>query len=262
MKMIRKENLAFIACLLLLIVFIGCAAPKRYVQPNPANPIKTIAVLPMVNQTNDIEGPEKVRAMFAERLPEWQYVVKPISEVNQILRDELGITLGSQLDMTTPQELGQKLGVDGVIYGALFDFDEKITGVLNIRKVRAGFKLVDTKTGSVVWGNGQGVRSETRMAKGDTGALAGVASEVSKAQDRSEGKEMKEAADYPGVQNWHSLPPEEAISEQVGKGGALAAFASGLAEKAIKKAAGVFLARESEIMLGMIFSSIPPGPGK
>lgn len=261
LAVINKLKLFTIFCLL-FTVFSGCAARHHYVQPNPANPMRTVAVLPMVNQTNDIEGPEKARAMLAEQLVERQYVVKPMAEVNQTLKDELGITLGSQLDMTNPQELGQKLGVDGVIYGTLFDFDEKTTGVLNIRRVRAGFKLVDAKTGTVVWGKGQGVRSETRMARGNTGALAGAASEISKAQDVSEGKEMKDIGDYIGVQNWHNLPPQEALSEQLGKGGFVAAFASGLAEKTIKKAAGIFLKLESEIMIDMIIKTLPPGPGK
>ncbi len=262
LKLFSVHCSLFTVFCLLFTVFTGCAARRHYVQPNPANPIRTVAVLPMVNQTNDIEGPEKARAMFAEQLVERQYVVKPIAEVNQILKDELGITLGSQLDMTNPQELGQKLGVDGVIYGTLFDFDEKTTGVLNIRRVKAGFKLVDAKTGAVIWGKGQGVRSETRMARGNTGALAGAASEISKAQDIREGKEMKDIGDYIGVQNWHNLPPQEALSEQVGQGGVIAAFASGLAERAVKKAAGIFLMRESEIMIDMIIKTLPPGPGK
>ncbi len=224
---------------------------------NPANPIRTVAVLPMVNQTNDVEAPEKVRAKFADRMTKKQYAVKPIAEVNRILKDELGITLGSQLDMTNPQELGQKLGVDDIIYGTLFDFNEKTTGVLNIRRARAGFKLVDAKTGAVVWGKGQGVRSETRMAKGNTRAVAGAASEISKAQDISEGKEIKDVGGYIGVQNWHNLPPEESLSEQIGQEGIFAAFVSGLAEKAIKKATGTFLERESEIMIDMIIKTLP-----
>src|SRR3989304_9234912 len=107
----------------------GCAIPRPHVPPNLANPKKTGGVLPRVNQTNDVEAPEKVREMFAAKLPERCYVYKPIQEVNQILKDELGITLGSQLDMTNQKELGQKLGVDAVIYGTLFNFEEKTTGV-------------------------------------------------------------------------------------------------------------------------------------
>ena len=229
--------------LLLFTVFYGCALPRHYVQPNPANPIKTVAVLPMANHTNDVEGPETVREIFANKLTERCYIFKPIQEVNQILKDEMGITLGSQLDMTNPQELGKMLGVDGVVYGDLYNFEEKTTGVLNIRRARAGFKLIDAKTGQVMWGKGQGVKSETRMTKGNAGAVADVASGLSKAQDK---REKTDAAVYSGLSEWHDLPPAEAMGQQYGFMGALAA---GLAEKAIKKATGTFLERESNVMI-------------
>lgn len=257
----NARNLFYLLLLFSVLWMSGCAISRPHIAPNPANPIKTVAVLPMVNQTNDVEAPEKVREMFVARLPERCYIFKPISETNQILKDELGITLGSQLDMTNPQELGKKLGVDAVIYGMLFNFEEKTTGVLNIRRVRAGFKLVDTKTNAVIWGKGQGIRSETRMAEGTAGTIAGAASGVNKAQDIKERKEMKEAADYPGVEIWHDLPAERVISEQIGQGGFVAAFASGLAEKTVKKATGTFLKHESETMLNMIIDTLPAGPG-
>ena len=252
------KKMSYLFVVLSIAWLAGCAMPRPHVPPNLANPIKTVAVLPMVNQTNDVEAPEKVREMFAAKLPERCYVYKPIQEVNQILKDELGITLGSQLDMTNPKELGQKLNVDAVIYGMLFNFEEKTTGVLNIRRVRAGFKLVDAKTGAVVWGRGQGIKSETRMTEGIAGTVAGGASTISKL---TEEKVVKGAEDYIGVQNWHDLPPEKAMSEQLGQGGFVAGLVSGLAEKTVKKATGTFLKHESETMVGMIIDTLPAGPG-
>ena len=254
----NARNLFYLLLLFSVLWMSGCAIPRPHIAPNPANPIKTVAVLPMVNNTNDVEAPEKVREMFAAKVLERCYINKAVGEVSQILKDELGITLGSQLDMTNPQELGKKLGVDAVIYGTLFNFEEKTTGVLNIRRVRAGFKLVDIKTGQVVWGRGQGIKSETRMTEGIAGTIAGGASAVGKL---TEDKEVKGAEDYIGVQNWRDLPPEKAMSEQLGQGGFVAGFVSGLAEKTVKKAAGTFLKHESEIMVGMIINTLPVGPG-
>lgn len=254
----NARNLFYLLLLFSVLWISGCTIPRPRVPANPANPIKTVAVLPMINNTNDVEAPEKVREMFGAKIPERCYINKPIQETNQVLKDELGITLGSQLDMTNPQELGKKLGVDGVIYGTLFNFEEKTTGVLNIRRVRAGFKLVDVKTGQVVWGRGQGIKSETRMTGGIAGTIAGGASAISKL---TEDKGAKGAEDYIGLQNWYDLPPEQAMSEKLGQGGFVAGLVSGLAEKTIKKATGTFLKRESETMVGMIIDTLPPGPG-
>src|SRR3989338_7165302 len=254
----NARNLFYLLLLFSVLWMSGCAIPRPHIAPNPANPIKTVAVLPIVNNTNDVEAPEKVMEMFAAKVLERCYINKAVGEVSQILKDELGITLGSQLDMTNPQELGKKLGVDAVIYGTLFNFEEKTTGVLNIRRARAGFRLVDTKTGATVWGRGIGIKSETKMTGGTAGTVADVASKVGKAQDVKEGKEAKEAAEYPGAGEWHNLPAEAAYGQQYGVAGA---FAAGLAEKTLKKATGTFLKRESEAMADRIIPPLPVGPG-
>lgn len=137
-----KIKLGMISLIIGVIFAFGCAPVKPRVIYNPSNPVKTVAVLPVLNHTNDVEAPENIRKKFESELAYWGYKSKPLAEVNKILKDELGITLGKQLDLTNPVELGQKLGVDAVIYGALFDFDEKTTGVLDIRRVKAGFKMV------------------------------------------------------------------------------------------------------------------------
>lgn len=139
----RKTRLCTVSLLLAVMLFaFGCVPMKPRVTYNPSNPIKSVAVLPVLNHTTDVEAPDKIRQAFEKELGYYGYNSKPLGEVNQILKNELGITLGKQLDLTNPVELGKKLGVDAVIYGALYDFDEKTTGVLDIRRVKAGFKMV------------------------------------------------------------------------------------------------------------------------
>lgn len=139
----QKTRVGVVSLLTGALVFAtGCAPMKPRTIFNPSNPIKTVAVLPVVNNTNDVEAPEKIREVFEKAVSDLGYKSKPLAEVNKILKDELGITLGKQLDQTNPVELGNKLGVDAVIYGALYDFDEKTTGVLDIRRVKVGFKMV------------------------------------------------------------------------------------------------------------------------
>lgn len=139
----QKKRVGTVYLLSVIMLFaIGCVPMKPRVTYNPSNPIKTVAVLPVLNHTTDVEAPEKLRLAFEKELGYFGYKSKPLAEVNQILKNELGITIGKQLDLTNPVELGKKLGVDAVIYGTLYDFDEKTTGVLDIRRVKAGFKMV------------------------------------------------------------------------------------------------------------------------
>ncbi len=136
--------------ILLAIIILGfnCAHMRRN---DPANPIRKVAVLPLVNNTSDMDGPELVRKGFNKLVRNRYYEVMGIPQIDEILRDKMGITLGGQLSLTNAQKLGEELGVDGVIYGEVLDYNYTITGFYNSKIVRAKFKLVSTKTGNTVW---------------------------------------------------------------------------------------------------------------
>lgn len=157
-----RRRMNRVGLLLVLMLVAACAPTLPQITRNQVNPIRTVAVLPLVNNSNDVEGPGFVRDLFAAELGQFFYVVKPVSEVDQLLKDQMGVTLGAQLDMTTPQKLGEVLGVDGVFYGALEDFSDKTTGIYNVRRVRVRSKLVNCKTGQTVWKNGIGVKQGTQ----------------------------------------------------------------------------------------------------
>ncbi len=177
----------FLLSILLVFLLISCATLQP---PHPLHPQEkyTVAVLPLYNATNDVDGPALVRRIFNEKIQIY-YKTKPLDEVDRILKDELGITLGNQLGTITPQRLGEVLGVDGVIYGYLLNFDEITTVVYNVRKVRAGFKLVDTKDGSTIWARGKGLRKVTGVM--DIGAIG-----------TSDHDPIKDAEGIAGINEW------------------------------------------------------------
>jgi hypothetical protein len=195
----------------------------------------------MRNDTADVDGPDVVRKKMIGALEDKSYTVKDVKESDQILRDQMGVNLGGQLDMTTPQKLGEVLGVDGVLYGTLMDFDETNTGVLEVRKVRATFKLVNTMTGQVFWERGLGVKTETRTP-GRTGY---VATAIARGADAKEN-------DVPWV-TINSVPTRERNAGQ--------AFAMGLGAKLLTKAIGIHLEYESNELVRRVTDNLPGGPG-
>lgn len=221
--------------------------------PDPSNPIYTVALMPLYNASNDVGAPQMIREM-AERHVQRRghYSVKTLSETDQILRDQMGITLGSQLDMTSPKQLGETLGVDGVLYGYLINFDDVTTGVYNEKKVRAAFKLVDAKTGKVVWSAGQGVKSTSSSG----GIVGDVVTSSRNAGDNDLGSvgAIPEISEIRGVGDWHlySSRRESSIGDSA---------VSSLGEKFIGKATGTYLKAESQTMLQMIFADFPVGHG-
>lgn len=267
------SGLASGAWLVCWLALTACAGLQQ-VAPNPSNPIRTIAVLPFVNNTNDVDGPAYVRTLFAAELDHHQYVVKPLVEVDQILKDQMSVTLGKQLDMTTPKQLGETLGVDGVIFGSLDDFNHVMTGVYNVKKVRARVKLVNCKTGQTVWRNGIGVKSAQGTGKAGTAVTA-----VSAVADaKSAGDDLPPLLGDAITAPWFELPPI-VIGKDTGEDYGMA-LAATLGERILTRAMKAPLPVESKAVVGILVNgtwhdgnwqhqpvrvgsgAMPAGPGK
>jgi hypothetical protein len=248
---VSTVELRRIICLaILLSVFVGCGG--RDISPNRANPVYKVAVLPFYNATNDIDGPVMVRGLFAARLDRWHYSSLALEDVDSILRNDFGITLGAQLELVSAAELGAALGVDALFYGYLLDFNQITTGVYNEKKVRAGFKLVDAKTGSVVWSGGLGVKS--LLTGGDIGVGILVLKKL-KGTDDDFFTTIKGLKGIPGLNRWHIMQVAE-LDSPVG------AAVISLGEQLVTKALGAHLKSETKVMLKRVMRNLPAGPGR
>ena len=234
----RLSKLLLVFSVLALVA--GCTLPVPEPSGDPHNPIKRLAVLPLVNNTNDVDAPEFVRERLAEALATRFYNVQPLEETDRILRDQMGITLGGQLEMADRQELARTLGVEGLLYGDLMDFHETTTGVYNSRNVRGRFMIVNAVDQGTFWQNGIGVKSQDTHG-GTLGGAAVVAAGVTDADE-----------EVPWVVI-DSVSTNESI---------LTGMAIGLGTKLISKAVGIHLARETDEMIRRVFETLPTGPGE
>lgn len=245
--MIKRKQVASWWLLVISLSLTACV-PLPPVPANPSNPIRTVAVLPLVNNTNDVGAPAYVREQFTRELGRHQYRIKPSNEVDQILRDQMGVTLGAQLDMTTPKQLGETLGVDGVFYGSLDEFSHKITGVYNVKRVRIRTKLVSCKTGVTVWKNGIGVKSA--LSAGKAGAAV---SAVGTLQDTKEtGADLPPLAGEPILAPWFELPKQVLPKDTAEEAGT--ALAVALGEKLITRAFNVPLFLETSAAINILLN--------
>lgn len=204
-----------------------------------ANTIKTVAVLPLINNTNDVVGPAKMQAHLTAGIYERYYDVVEADEINQKLKDQMGVTLGAQLDMAKPDLLCKTLGADGLLYGVLDDYISKPTGVYTIKRVRARTKLVDCKTGAVVWKGGAGGKSQEAKG-GNVGALVGAIGSIGSAiSDATEGELPPLLGDKIEAP-WFNVPPPPKQSS----GNWIADIVVGIVETVMQHAAGVSLVRE------------------
>ena len=263
-----------------LCLLLSACVTLPPVNPNPGSPVKSLAILPVVNNSVDVDGPAAVQeALYQEALHYHFPVVKPNAETNQILKDQMSLTLGSQLDMATPQKLGTALGVDALMYASLEDFSQKITGVYNVKRVRIRAKLVDCKTGEVLWKNGIGIKQAltasgsflssvpgVSMAIGLAGAVSSIGSKMSDKSDVALPKFLGDEIDAP----WIELPEQTTGVEM--------AAAQSVGGKVIDKAMGTVLKEETDKAVDVLFHGyyhqgglsqpvtygkmLPTGPGR
>lgn len=221
------------------------------IEPNAASPFRTVAVLPMVNNTNDVDGPAVVRELFTVALGSYYYVIKPLAETDQILKDQMGVTLGSQLDMAKPQQLGEKLGVDAVFYGSLEDFSDNVTGIYNVKRVRLRVKLVNCKTGETIWKNGIGVKQALR-AGGGLGSIPflGQAIAVAGAISSIASSMSDKDADLPQFLGEEIKAPWVALPEQ--ESSLIGSAVMGIGGKILSKALNSPLRHETEMTANIV----------
>lgn len=122
--------------------------------PDSIKRMKIVAVLPFENLTAFPNAGDIVAELFtAELYSTGRFKVLDKEQIKRAL-EEKGIELPGVIDRTFAQEVGSVLGVDGVFIGSVSEYWYRV----RIEETReeepaVGFnvRLVDTKTGAVVW---------------------------------------------------------------------------------------------------------------
>jgi hypothetical protein len=140
------------------LVLAGCGPPHPlYLKKDYASFPTRIAVLPMNNMTTDLDGPALVRGLTQKLVEMCGFESVPVDQIDGALKDKFGITDGGQLPSAAPRELGRALGVDGLLYGDLEEFNYINIGFFQNRIVEARYWLVDAATGEKLWEDEQKV---------------------------------------------------------------------------------------------------------
>jgi hypothetical protein len=166
---IRGRNSALILILALAVFWLGGCASRMeddFVQSH--NPEfdqlrpTTVAVLPFTNMTTSMDATPLIRPVVAERVRYKGYQVKNLEKVDEILHEE-GVQIAHDVYAFTPQEFGEMLEVDAVMFGTVVDFTTKYAGVYASVAVQIKLELVDCETGEILWQNEQRAAENTAV---------------------------------------------------------------------------------------------------
>ena len=137
-----KKKIILLEIIFFTLMMFGCVRQERILKTSPGNPPVILAVLPINNFSNDVQGAQFFRSTLYEKLtanPKG-YRIMNLELTDKIL-NEAGITDGGQLSVAMPIELCELLNVDGLLYTDMKSLDLLTLPFYHLRRVEAQFKL-------------------------------------------------------------------------------------------------------------------------
>ena len=110
----------------------------------------SIAVLPVQNETVDMDAPKAFRPKIFDAIIDKGYLSPPTTGIDHILAQK-DIKEAGQLGALTPQEIGICLDVDALLFSTVTSWSTKYLVVYSSINVGARFQLIDAKTGEQLW---------------------------------------------------------------------------------------------------------------
>lgn len=156
-----------------LLVLAGCATttPYDYTAFRKANP-RSILVLPPVNESVDVKATHSVLSQSSRPLAEAGYYVLPVALVEETFRQN-GLTVPDEMHAVELDKLHEIFGADSVLYMTIKRYGATYFVLGSATVVEAEGKLVDSKSGAVIW-QGSATASSEEGNNNSGGGIAGM----------------------------------------------------------------------------------------
>lgn len=171
--MMASQWLKLAACAAPAALLVGCATPPKpydYTAYNAAKP-RSIVVLPPLNNSPDVKAGPSVYAQVTYPLAEAGYYVMPVALVEETFKQN-GMTAAADIHALEAAKLKQVFGADAALYVTISNYGATYAVLNSVVVVTANARLVDLKTGAVLW---EGTASANNDAGNNSGGgLAGL----------------------------------------------------------------------------------------
>ncbi|NTU54254.1 MAG: DUF799 domain-containing protein [Chlorobiaceae bacterium] len=169
MKLIR-----FVSGLSILSLLGGCASTltrldyTNYRRANPAS----ILVLPPVNNSLDTKATYGFLSTVSRPIAEGGYYVFPVTLVDQTFKEN-GLQNPAEMHQAPLNKLREFFGADAVLYITIEQYGSSYKVVTSDTVVTANARLVDLKTGDLLW-SGKASASSAETDNNNNLGLAGL----------------------------------------------------------------------------------------
>ena len=167
-----KRRLCGALLMLLALVLSGCATNKSYDYSalRESKP-KSIVVLPPLNMSPDVRASYSMLATVTRPLAESGYYVLPVALVDQTFREN-GVTEPGEMHQVPPAKLAEIFGADAALYLSIEEYGAKYMIVSSEVIVAASARLIDTRSGQLLWeGKARASSAENQDSSGGLAML-------------------------------------------------------------------------------------------
>lgn len=164
--MTARSTASALAALFMLGVLGGCATVKPYDYTNyRAHPPRSILVLPPLNRSTDVLGPYSYLSTVSRPLAEHGFYVYPVAVIDEYLKQN-GMPTAGEMHQIPLEKVAEVIGADAVLYLTLEQYGSKYQLVSANSIVSISARLVDTRTGTLLW-NGQATAQSSSSGSGN-----------------------------------------------------------------------------------------------
>lgn len=165
---------ALVAPAAALLLLAGCATkplPLDYAAFKQAKPA-SVLVLPPVNESADVKGTPSMWVNATRPLAEAGYYVFPVTLVDETLRQN-GIQSATDAHSIAADKLRDYFGADAAVYITVKNYGTKYAVLASETVVQAEAKIVDLRTGALLW-NGKAQATSAEMQQQQQAGLVGI----------------------------------------------------------------------------------------
>ena len=138
--------------LVLMAALAGCAAQAPKVDHTAFNQEKprSILIVPVVNDSVDVDAPNYFLSTVAMPLAEKGYYVFPVNTVKTVLEGE-GLYDANLIHSSDPIRLGEMFGADSILYVTINEWDAQYVLISTTVTVGFSYRIVSGRTGEELW---------------------------------------------------------------------------------------------------------------
>ena len=168
MKLIQKVIYLFP---ILALLASGCVTqqPYDYSKLQASKP-RSILVIPPANNSVEVNAPYVYLSTITRPLAEKGYYVFPVSVIDHFMKEN-GLPTPDEMNRVPLDKIDENIGADAVLYVTIDEWGQNYQITSSVAQVSAQLKLVEVKTGEVLWH----ASAAAQKASGDGGGgLAGA----------------------------------------------------------------------------------------